>query len=287
MSSNLTESAPLTPVFESLVEQSFPSGRRDHYFHHIFTETDNPQLAQEAWRIHAEGYHEADFVSQAAITQEGFMASTIDKSRGDSTQYYLAVNPTNEMDKSSLRKINVGPGKTYRDLPAYELCQNTLWPEGLAELEEAERNGIAIKEIAAMARTVQGRPEGIHELIRHAVHDALGQREAWLFSIVSTTYKSFIKNFASQNMRLIGSDVSLSDNRVKEDIVLKPVIVDIDNFMATLYSAYLTAERPIQKERLRRSFLFMSEGLDERQLGPWLAESRYNLTAIVPNEKSV
>lgn len=267
---------PLT-TGEAIKPPVFP--RSDAYYHALTNETDNPELAHEAWRIHAEGYEAMGFVHESAVTPEGYLTQDIDKARGPQVDIYLALNPDKHGDGGAMRKVNLLPFETYRDLPAYKLCKEHLSPEGRALLDEAEDNGMGIKEIGALARSKNSHPIAAHELFREAIHDAIGKDEAWLFSIVSTTCESLEKSFGKNNFISIGTDTPIIDSRVKEGIVLRPILLYPDTFIDNILTSFEEASGPASKTRLLRSFMFFTEGLRKDQLSDRAYKARLQLAS--------
>lgn len=257
MAINPIEAAPieLTPIQEIVLL------RNDRYTHFTVRENENPQLAEIAWRIHAEGYHAMGFVKDTALTQDGFLANGIDKARGESVDYKLAIHPEDSEDAATVRKFNLSDGQSYVDLPAYSLCKDALFDEGKAFLDSIPNQEESVKEIAALARTANAHPIAVHELFRDIIHEAISKNETWFFSIVSSTHESLVKTLGKDNFWIIGEDVSIPDDRVNPEIKLRPIIVRPDIFIDNLLAAYENADNPVDKVRLQRSFIFFTEGL--------------------------
>ncbi|MDB5186448.1 MAG: hypothetical protein JWL85_971 [Candidatus Saccharibacteria bacterium] len=258
-------------------EEELRPPRGDAFRHVRVTEASNPELVMEAWRVHAEGYYSVGFVNKDAITKEGFMASDIDKARGPYVDYFLAVNPEDDSERATMRKINLSEGGTYKDLPAYQLCKDKLSPMGIALLESMQNQDVRLKEIGALARTPNTSPIAVHEMFRDAIQEALGKNEVWFFSIVSTTHKTLAKSFGEKNLRVIGEDVPLEDERVNEGIALKPTIVRPDDFIDNMLTAYLEAKTAPERIRLKRSLLFFTDGLDSRHMSEQVFTTRQTM----------
>lgn len=251
--------------------------RNDRYVHETVTEQSDPETVRESWRIHAEGYHTAGFVSDDAITVDGSLAEAIDKSRGEHTDYYIARNPDNPEDVATMRKVNLAVGETCEDLPAFQLCKDGLTQESLSFLENLKDPDTRLKEISALAITSKGSPIGAHEIFRRVIQEALGKNEVWLFSIVSSTYSSLAKNFSELNLRVIGDDATIDDPRVSKEISLKPVIVNPNRFIDNLLISFYNAENAIDRTRYKRSFLFFTDGLDREQMSSRVYDARQGL----------
>jgi molybdopterin/thiamine biosynthesis adenylyltransferase len=267
----------MTIPVEAVTTELVNSPNPNHFAHLRFTEADNPLLAQAAWRTHARGYLDAGFILPDAIDETtGWLPEDIDKTRGANTDYYLAIDPqkSNEDYDATMRKVNLAPGISYKDLPAYGLCENGLSAFGKAQLAQLHAEGVNIKEIGGLA----GRsPMAIYEVIRTAIHDALGKNEAWLFSIVSTTHESLTRNWGSEALTVIGEDTLLDDPRVRKNLYLRPAMLYPDTFNDTLLKAYMEAESPRDRARLQRSFMFFTDGLDESQMSYRVLQARQDI----------
>jgi hypothetical protein len=257
-----TESTIESSVLQREIE---PVTKAYKYYHLTVTEEEFPELATEAWRIHAEGYLAAGFVNEYAITSNGFLADDLDKSRGPNTDYYIALNPDDESDCGTMRKINLPPGGTYRDLPAYQLCSGGMSQIGTNFLASIEQQGTQVKEIAALARTRKGSPIAVHEVFTKALHESIGKNEAWFFSIVSTTHESLARNYGKENFMVVGDDVSINDWRINKDIVLRPVVVQPDLLIDRVLAAYCMAQGRA-KFRFLRSFMDITDGLSSEDM---------------------
>lgn len=233
-----------------------------------FYERGNPELALEAHKIHAEGYHAMGFVNDGAIEADGTLSPDIDKARGPETLYHLSYNPTNERDAATLRMHHVSHGQTFRDLPAFSVTQDTLYQEGIELLEDAAERGARIVEIAAFAKTREASPVAAFELLRHIVHQAQDKPgdELWFFSIVSNTYDLFVKKFGEGAIKDIGQPVFFDDERINPNISLVPAIVNPKTFIADVYEGVQTT-RPDDRD-LNQSLLFFTQGMKPEHIPP-------------------
>jgi hypothetical protein len=228
------------------------------YDHYIFNEADDPELAKEAWKIHADGHLAMGFVNEKAVTDEGFIVPDIDKARGPDVKYFLAINPENPEDRAAVRKVPTPPGGSYRDLPSYGLCENALSEEGEKLLAEADSQGRQISEIIGLARTADSSPMAIYELFRAIVHDGAKNNEIYFFSIVAQTHESLVKSFGEKAFEVIGEDLEIPNEGVEGDVRLKPVYCDMGKFIENVRKSYQEAENPAVKRRLQRSFSFLT-----------------------------
>lgn len=249
--------------------------RNDQYIHLKIREEDNPELAHEAWRIHSEGYLNMRFITKNAITTDGYIHEDIDSSRKENTDYYLAINKEGlEDDRATLRKINLKPGETYRDLPAFKLCKDVITEDNIQILDSIANQDQVIKEIAGLARTANSNPNAAYELFRNIYQEALGKNEIWFYSIVSSTYRSLAKNFTADNLKVLGDPIAINDSRVSQDITLVPVILQPDIFTETILKNIKENDTSLSHKRFMRTFLFFTDGLDENRMSPEVYTAR-------------
>ena len=258
----------------------------DRYFHVTYGEEDAPDLAIEAWQIHAEGYSAMGFVHDGAVTPEGFLTDDIDKARGPNVEYHLAFHPENGTDKATMRKIHLAEGQTCQDLPAYQLCKDALYPLGRVLL--AGFPTTRLKEIGALARTTNAHPLAVHEIFRKVIHSAIekspdgtDKNEVWFASIVSKTHDLLVGHYGAKNFTPLGEKVPIVDERVAESIELKPVLIRPDKFIANILASYneaVEAADPKAMHSLRRSFIFFTDGLRPDQMSTEVADARQTMT---------
>lgn len=270
------EQLPLMPTQKS-------SQRADILAFLHFTEHTNPELAIRARRVHADGYESMGFVSNSAIDVDGSLSDDIDHARGETVEYYLGVETTDansgeEIDRATLRKINIPVGGTLDDLPAYNLCKSSIYRNELITLQSIERPDRFVKEIGALARSPEAGPMATFEVLRDALHDSLGSGELWFFSIVTSTYASLADNFGSKAIRQIGEPVALNDSRVSNHIELVPAVVEIDSFLKNILETAETEFNRSKQRKLLRSFAFFAEGLTSDNLTDELMAAREVIT---------
>lgn len=292
MKADLSSTERLRPEFAPV------QPRVDNYEIRSFTEESDPELAQLAWAIHATGYMNMHLVKPNAVDPDsGQLGDGIDKSRGPSVEYRLAIKPDENahavlaalktgdaelpdvglLNAATMRKVHIPYGGTIEDLPAYQLCKENLYPWGEEYLRGIENPQDRIKEIAALTPTQRKSKMGVYELIRDAIQDAQGKNEIWICSIVSTTNNAFSEGFGPGVMMQIGEQLAIDDPRVSDDIKLVPVAIDIDALISSNYDNYKAAIDPVSREKRRRSFMFFSEGLGEEKLGSRLASARQEM----------
>jgi len=245
----------------------------DRYVHFTVTEANNLYAAHEAWRIQAEGYLDMGFVTEEALTPEGYLVPELDKSRGKDVEYHLAVNPCNMDDCATVRKVSPPKDGTYRDLPSYKMAEPAIYPDGRQALDGITEQDRRLKEISALARTKDGSAVGVYEIFRKLIQDATGSDEVWFFSTVSTTFQSLVRSFGERNFAIIGDDISMPDARVNSSITLRPTIVTPGTFIERVLDAHISTEGK-GKGTLKRSFLFLADGLEESRMSPRVVMAR-------------
>lgn len=263
-----------------------PLPRTDVYEINNFTEASNPELAQLAWGIHAWGYENHGFVKDGAAQNKVFDEG-LDKSRGPNVDYKIAfrfpnlldseIDPLQGLDAATMRKINLTQGGTVLDLPGYRMSRDKINPHVAYMLENMEDADERLKEITALAGTQESSPLAVFELIRDEIHESIGKKQVWFYSIVSGTLDSLAENLGTKAMRRVGDPVSIDDSWVQEEIRLVPVITDVDNFIRDIYDAAMSETDPRLKAKQLKSFIFYSEGLGSDKLDADLAKARDDL----------
>lgn len=248
--------------------------RNDYYKIFSFYEKDCLSLAQEAWKIHASGYRDMNFVYDTAIDENGFLYPDIDKARGPNVQYYLAIDPNNPTDCGTMRRIEIPEGYDFTCLPAYKACKDNLTAEGLELLKTVSNQSRCLKEIAALSKTAQSSRVSIYELLRSALHDGIKDKEVWLFSLVASTHDSLVVTMGNDVFTILGPDIAFEDKRIAQDVRLRPLLLDTNTYLDTLYGSYLTEIDPRKKRFYLRSFRFFSDGLDESLMSKDIIQAR-------------
>jgi hypothetical protein len=247
---------------------SVDSSTQPTYIIRKCTEQSDPALVAEALRIHAAGYLSMGFLNNGALTEEGFIHSDIDRSRGETTEYYLAYNSALAAYCATLRKVRLRPGASIDEFDCYDLCRGSVSPDAAARLTQVRSSeSQPVAEISALARTAEASPGAVWHLLRAAVQDGVARSEFWLFCIVASTYDILARHMGTGFMRVLGGDVTIDDGRVNSDVVLRPVAVDA---AALLDAMLVDHERADGRARacIERSLLFFSEGLDDSILSP-------------------
>jgi hypothetical protein len=250
------------------IQSSIENIRSDKYIHIGFIGEHCPLAQEEAWRIHAEGYRVMNFINDEAIDDNGFLDSSIDKTRElTGSEYHISVNPYNENDRATLRIVPPpGPFGDYTKLPAYEATKNTLYPAGKQLLENLCYSGNVVKEISALAKTEKSSPLAIFELFREIIQDAQTKKEVWIFSMVNTTFNSLVKRMGESNLIVIGDDICMDDPRVNPEIKLRPVIFIPNLFYQNLMEDIRSTKDDWSRKRLVSNLRFFAEGLQDANL---------------------
>ena len=271
-------------TFKETIGLEPQSLRHDVYEHYSFNERSDPELVQTALRVHAEGYTTMGFVSDDAVDDDGRLIDSIDHARGEFIDYFLAVNPVNASDMSTMRKINIPPGGSVENLPAFQLTKDGLYEEGVTLLEDLKQDGYQIKEIAGLAKSEEGSPIGLYEILRNVYHSTLGKNEVWFFSIVTTTFDSFIRHFGKSAFKVIGDDVKIFDKRVNKDIKLRPALLDVDRSLEIMIKDIELSENKKERQRLLNMFLYWSDGLEAKDMGQKAADYKDDLMTLLNNK---
>lgn len=271
-------------IKESLIPGQFPP-RNDLYDHYYFTEASDPELVEIARRVQADGYTTMGFVSGDAVAPDGTLIDSIDHSRGDYTDYYLAVSPSNADDKATMRKINIPPYGAVEDLPAYALSKDSLYRGSTEQLHDMQNHSFNIKEIAGLARTREASPSAVYELLRDVLQESLGRDEIWFFTIVSGTYGSLTKYFGKSAFRLIGDDVKINDPRVDEKVLLKPVLLFPDHLFDSMIYDVENSSNDRERRKILNMFLYFTEGLTESSMGEYVSNYRQLVMSRIHQEK--
>jgi len=237
------------------------------------TEDSNPSLVEEALRIHASGYLSMGFLERAAVTKDGFVDPDIDRSRGETTEYYIAVNSVDASDRATLRKVGLRPGGSVTEFDCYKLCEEALFPGGVALLRRITSGSQPVVEISALARTPQASPATVLYLLRAAVRDGLARNEMWFCALVVSTYESLVRHMGPGFMNVLGADVAIEDGRVSSKVALRPVTINLVTCLDSMLVDYGLATGRA-RARLGRSLLFFSETLDDSMLSAAVAAFR-------------
>ena len=246
-------------------KEKYILSRADRYVYTSATESQNPELALTARRVHASSYRGEGFIHDEAIGKDGQVADDIDKSRGDNVEYYIGRDASGEA-VSTLRvvdstKLNGG----FRALPGYGFCESSISNEAVSFLENAEADGRRIVEISSFGHIPEVSAGSGLELLRHAHQKAYGSGDVWYFSMVSRKLQALVHIFGPKAIRVVGEPVSMEDDRIG-DVTLTPGIVDTTTFFDDIKDSIL-AEGSVARRNRYLSYLRMfTDGLDTETL---------------------
>lgn len=265
-----------TPVMH--LDEALRPAPYDQYNHVSFYEDEAPDFAVEAQRIHAEGYHAMGFVHKDAIQADGTLTPEIDKARGPHVKYYLDYKPeSGRDDRAAVRKVNLLEGQTYRDLPAYALCKDHFTPLGETLLDVVDDQENRIKEIGALARTTEAQPRAVYELFRKIIHEAKDTNEVWFMTIVANTHNILVHSYGAKNFISLGENIPIGsqDDRVEDQVELKPVLVRPDKFIDNILESAKNPElRQSERHTLLKNLVFMTDGLKPDEMSDDVRRAR-------------
>ncbi len=263
----------------------------DVYFHTNVTEADEENdwsaavVIDDAFDTHAQGYVQAGFfATHDAVTRDPVTgklrvdSESIDRAWGPNVLYHVAVNPADINDRATMRKVRMVSSDLHT-LPSYDKFEGTLSDTGRAHLGRILESGAELFEIAALAHSAAGSPEGIHEVVRSEVqrayladHPALQRSplhppEEWGFAIVTSTFDTFVSRWGRHNFTVIGDDVQIDDERVdSQRVALRPTILSPSRFFDNIYRSYTEETSISARRRLAEELVYMTEGIDDQLL---------------------
>ncbi len=140
-------------------------------------------------------------------------------------------------------------------LPAHNMGRKTPMSHASTDRGRATVDGdprSILREIGALAKTPMCPAGAVLEIIRDALHRALARDvdEVWFFSIVQSTYETFVKHLGCLTVRPIGNAVRLRKSGVRSHVRLVPVIVEPRRFLERLYRCATTPANPRARTQL-------------------------------------
>ncbi len=205
------------------------------------TETESPEIAREAWRVHAASYLQAGFVTAAATTDEGFLRPQIDRAWGSNVTYYLATERATGRPVATIRKVPLG-GDGVAALPAYEHCEASLAPSGRQLLHDLSRSGELTHEVAALASL--GAPDAMYELVRRVILDGRRRRETWFVGLVESTRTVLEARLGRTNFVSVGRPSPIVAEGVPSSVRLVPTVIRCDGFVERIEQCVHEARGP-------------------------------------------
>ncbi|WP_373141450.1 hypothetical protein [Mycobacterium marinum] len=269
--------------------------RRDEFKYLHFTEAQQSGLVHLAHRIHAQSYVASQFVTADSLV-DGALPAELDHARGQHVTYsiaYLADSQIEEVSPGTTdptghamatwRIRDIAPDNDFTSLPAYTSTAGALSSDGLDFLRSVDGDPRSIlREIGALAKTPMCPAGAVLEIIRDALHRALARDvdEVWFFSIVQSTYETFVKHLGCLTVRPIGNAVRLRKSGVRSHVRLVPVIVEPRRFLELLYRCATTPANPRAGTQLA-SFEFFAEGLPEDYVSKQIVAASVNQEEVV------
>lgn len=260
--------------------------RGDKYVYRMFNEKTSPKLAELARQIHARSYIGEGFINQGALADDGEVKADIDKARGEYVHYYLGYEETADgkhIPHSTIRKVNIPYHGTVADLPAYNLCKDTLYKNELEWLLSIEDGQRRIKEISAFGHIPEVSAISGLELMRNVLQDSSGSGEIWFFSMVKEKYETLLGLFGPEAVRKIGESIALDDNRVG-DVHLVPAIVDTDCFYDQVLQTALRTKDERQRNRYMKYLTYFTEGMSKDELSQQVYEQTVPFRKNTPSQ---
>jgi len=170
-------------------------------------------------------------------------------------------------------------------LPAYQFLKSNLFLEGKLYLQAVEADpSLVLVEPEGLGKTKNAKNGVIKEFIRSEIQRSLGRGEVWFMGLVEgTTYRSFVHNWGSAALRQIGAARPIVNNYTHRNVALVPTVLDVDNFYRNLASD-IAASQGVERDTLLASFVYMTEGASDEQLGAEAAALRQQIRYANPEE---
>jgi hypothetical protein len=272
---NIKVTVNMTSPKSGEIEVNFPEGvrrpeRDDKYVHTYFTESSHPELVLPARQVHATSYVSERFVHPGALEADGTLSGEIDKARGSNVHYYLGVEVDEKghaIARATVRKIDIGFGQTFEDLPAYKLAKDTFYPEALDFLKGIPHPQRTLKEISAFGNTPEVKGMAGLEAIRNLLQDGIDSRETWVFTMVEKSFKTLQRFFSPAMMQQIGEPFAIDDPNVSPDIRLVLGMVDTNKFLQQILESHEAETTERTKAFYKEGLLYLTQGLSEREMG--------------------
>lgn len=265
------------------------SYRSDRYDYCTFSADGNPEGVLIAKQIHAQSY-----VNLKIVRPEGLITlpdgtkiidPTVSNPSGTSYQgtnesyitYALGVEKgSNDLDVATGRMVAWRKFYAPLDaLPAYQFCSDSLWTVGEHYLRDIQADpSKTLAEPEALGKTINADRGVIKEFIRHEIQRSLGKGEVWFMGLVEkTVFHSWVHNWGPSAVMQIGEPKKLENPNNFDDVALVPTVMEIDTFYESMARDIATSPDPSHNQ-LFASFLYMSEGLSDNELGEYTAKIR-------------
>lgn len=248
------------------MNKSVPMDRRHEVIN--FTEAEDAEAAALVHRIHCESYRSEGFVTDGAVTSQGTLSEDIDTTRGAHVTYFLAL-PIAETGGTGMAsaRLAYSPNGLLTELTAYRMSEAALSPGWKRHLDQHLRTWgpRSVMEVASLSKTDDATSMASFEVMRALAHHAMGSPfpVVWVAALVESAYRSVVANFGSSVVVRAGSTLTPFQGaaHVSESLRFVPVVIEPFQLMERVAHAAQFDPRPESRDLLRRTHLFMADGL--------------------------
>lgn len=246
----------------------------------------NPQLAQRAQQIHGQCYVGYGYFTEDALMEDRRLYPELDGTRekeGKNIEVtYLLAQSKHEHPsrpaESSLRMIDIAEGGTIECLPTYGYGDNSIYPGPKARLNNiVELYGKeSVREVAALSTVSEKDHTGSYELMRSIVQNAIiknesgsAKREVWIASLTRKSLGPVVQFVGKSAVETIGEATSIftGDDRANKDLKVTPIMIDPSKIIDGIVDDIESADSPLVRQKLMQHLYFLTDGLDEAQIG--------------------
>ena len=246
----------------------------------------NPQLAHRAQQIHGLSYVRYGYFSEEGLDSDDRLYPELDGTREKDEKmievtYLLAQSKHEHPSKpaeSSLRMIDIAQGGTIECLPTYGYGDNSIYPQHKARLNNIiDLYGTeSIREVAALATLNEKDHSGSYELMRSIVQNAIvknesssSNREVWIAALTDVSLKPVMRFVGKAAVEKIGdaTPIFTGDPRASKDLHVTPIMIDPSKILDGLVDEIEAADSAKTRDRLMHHLQFLTDGLDEPQIG--------------------
>ncbi len=276
--------------------ESYTPVREDSYQYYYFSSGDFPGGELLSKQIQAQSY-----VNRGLVHPEGLItvedgkqilapdiATPSDVSLDHHIEYIVGC------EKGSIDfDPNTGKLVTWKknyapidSLPTYTYCKDSIWNQWNKYLREVDENpNLKLVEPEGLGKTENAGRGVVTEFMRNEIQRAMGKGEIWFMGLVEqTVYKSFVHNWGPYAVRQIGEPKQLDHPHVDESVNLVPSVMNIDRFFYNFAHAIVISGNDYN-QRLLGNFVYMTEGMSDKKLGPQIAEFRAHAEQVLKERK--
>lgn len=231
-----------------------------------FTEASRRDLTEEVWRLHADNYYRAGYITKEGITEEGFIDSSIYTYHGENVEYLASFDEADGHVIAALRRVYLNGYETVKDHFAYQVCGKGIATQDLDFLEERHRNSQEVVEVSGLVKEKGSSPLAVIELYRNAIQDSIVKNELWIMGITASAHRTLRKQFGDRIIQVIGDPQKINDSRIREGVTLTPAVIEPQNFVDNLLINYKECHERNDykgKHEALNLFLSFSDGIDE------------------------